>query len=177
MQRIRGWHGPARKVPTHLDPIRAVLRLLGPATHKDVAGYIDSPVSDVKKNWPADAVPVDVDGGERWLLEEDLPALESASVDPKKVLFLAPYDLFLQARDRELLVSDKTRRKELWVVLGRSGAITHGNEIVGTWRPRASGGKLRLAVQRWTRVDDRLLAEQAERLATFRGVSFAGFVD
>ncbi len=72
---------------------------------------------------------------------------------------------------------DKTRRKQLWVVLGRPGAITRGSEIVGTWRPRASGGKLRLAVERWADVNDRLLVEQAERLASFRGVSFAGFVD
>ncbi len=142
VQRIKGWRGSA-DVPTDLDPIRGVLRFLGPATHKDVAGYIDSPVSDVKENWPADATPVEVDGGKRWLLEGDRSALESASVDAKQVLLLAPHDLFLQARDRDLLVPDKTRRKQLWVVLGRPGAITRGNEIVGTWRPRASGGKLR----------------------------------
>ena len=62
-------------------------------------------------------------------------------------------------------------------MLGRPGAITRGGEIVGTWRPRATGGKLRLVVQRWADVDDRRLAEQAERMATFRGVTFAGFVD
>jgi hypothetical protein len=177
VQRIKGWRGPARKVPTHLDPIRAVLRFLGPATQKNVADYIDSPISDVKENWPADAVPVEVDGGERWLLAEDRRALESASVDVKQVLFLGPHDLFLQARDRDLLVPDKTRRKQLWVVLGRPGAITRGHEIVGTWRPRASGGRLRLTAERWADVDDRQLAEQAERLAAFRGVTFAGFVD
>jgi hypothetical protein len=176
LQRIKGWRGPARTVPDALDPIRGVLRFLGPTTHQDVAGYIDAPVSDVKAHWPADAVPVEVNGSKRWLLDEDKAALETASVDREQVLLLAPHDLFLQARDRELLAPDKVRRKQLWVVLGRPGAITGGNEIVGTWRPRASGGKLRLAVERWADVDDRLLAEQAERLAEFRGVSFAGFV-
>ena len=49
-----------------------------------------------------------------------------------------------------------------------------GHEVVGTWRPRASGARLRLQVEAWGDVPD--LTEQAERLAAFRGVAFAGFV-
>ncbi len=66
-------------------------------------------------------------------------------------------------------------RKELWRTLGRPGAVLSGHEIVGTWRPRAAGSKLRLAVDAWGTLPD--LTEQAERLAAFRGVEFAGFVD
>ena len=88
---------------------------------------------------------------------------------------LGPFDLFLQGRDRELLVPDAARRKDLWRMLGRPGAVLSGHEIVGTWRPRASGSKLRLAVDAWGAVPD--LSEQAERLAEFRGAEFAGFVD
>ena len=32
LRRIPGWRGPAARVPAHLDPVRAVLHLLGPAT-------------------------------------------------------------------------------------------------------------------------------------------------
>ena len=63
----------------------------------------------------------------------------------------------------------------LWRALGRPGAILVGHEVRGTWRPRAAGRTLRLAVTPWDRLPD--LTEQAERLAAFRGVRFGGFVE
>ncbi len=90
---------------------------------------------------------------------------------------LGPFDLFLQARDRPLLVDDPTRNKALWPVLGRPGAILDGGEISGIWRPRKSGKKLTVLVELWTRDSARLrdaIAKQAERLAAFRGIQLAG---
>ena len=91
------------------------------------------------------------------------------------VRLLGPFDLFLQSRDRELVVPDEADRKDLWRTLGRPGGVLVGHEVLGTWRPRASGKKLRLAVNAWAPLPD--LTEQAERLAAFRGVTFDGFVD
>ena len=176
LQRIEGWSRPAKRVPDSLDVVRAYLHLLGPATPKIVAAYVDAPVKEVKDRWPADAVEVEVDGEPRWILAADLPALESGS-EAADVLLLSPFDLILQARDRELLVPDDDNRRELWVVLGRPGAILRGGEIVGTWRPRAAGKKLSLQVNTWRRVSSGKVAEQAERLAAHRGVAFSGLVE
>jgi hypothetical protein len=48
--------------------------------------------------------------------------------------------------------------------------------VIGSWRPRSSGKKLRIAVTIWSggRVPE-AVAEQAERLAEFRGQTFDGF--
>ena len=80
-----------------------------------------------------------------------------------------------QARDRELVVPEQAHRKDLWRTIGRPGGVLVGEEVLGTWRPRAYGKKLRLAVNAWHPLPD--LTEQAERLAAFRGVTFDGFVD
>jgi hypothetical protein len=176
LQRIPSWTGPAAAAPPELDVVRSYLHLLGPATPKLVAGYLDAPVQDVKARWPEDAVEVVVDGQTRWVLAEDRAILESPDADPAAVRLLPPFDLFLQARDRDLLLPDATRRKQLWVVLGRPGAVLMGSEIVGTWRPRSSGGKLRLLADTWSPVPEAAVAEQAERLAAYRGVGFAGLV-
>ena len=72
LERITGWRGPAKRLDPALDPVRAVLRLLGPATPKQVAEYVDAPVKDVKARWPDDVVPVMVEGEERSILEADL---------------------------------------------------------------------------------------------------------
>ncbi len=174
LERIRGWRGPAAKVPPRLDPIRAVLHHLGPLTPKQVAAYIDAPVKDVSAHWPDDSVDVEVGGETRSALADDVDALSSPP-ESDVVQLLGPFDPFLQLRDRELLVPDDARRKDVWRTLGRPGSVLVGHEIHGTWRPRMSGGKLRLAIDAWTSLPD--LDEQAEALASYRGVTFAGFVD
>lgn len=177
LRRIPRWRGAARRTPKRLEVIRAYLHLLGPATPPQVAGYLDAPAAEVKARWPNDARAVEVDGEQRWCLNDDLGTLQATGGMPGTVRLLGPHDLFLQARDRELLVPDPELRKRLWPVLGRPGAVVVGGEIVGSWRPRASGGRLKLAVHLQTPVTRSILTNQAERLAAHRGVQFAGFTD
>jgi hypothetical protein len=160
---------PAETVPPHLDVVRGYLRLLGPATPKLVAGYLDAPVKDVQARWPDDAVEVTVDGERRWLLAEDADRV--GDVPPATgVLLLGPFDLFLQARDRPLLVDDPVRAKALWPVLGRPGAVLADGEVAGTWRPRKAGSTLTVTVELWQPVPREAVTAAAERLAAFRGV-------
>jgi hypothetical protein len=175
LERIPGWRGPASAVDPSLDPIRAVLRLLGPATPQQVAAYLDAPVRDVRNHWPADVEPVLVAGEQRSILSDDA-ALLASPPDPAGVVhLLGPFDLFLQGRDRDLVVPEERQRKELWRVIGRPGAVLVGREVLGSWRPRTSGRKLRLVVDAWGPLPD--LTAPAERLAAFRGVTFDGFAE
>jgi hypothetical protein len=157
------------------DLIRAYLRLLGPATPKHVADYLDAPVKDVKARWPEDVIEVMVGGVACSLLAADEAALESA--DAPATRLLGPFDLFLQAKDRATLVPSRAHAKELWPVLGRPGAVLVDGELVGTWRPRKSGKTLKVAVQPWQKLSAttrKNIVEQAERLAAYRTVSLAG---
>lgn len=177
LRRIEGWDGAADSPPGHLDPIRAVLHLLGPATPKLVAEFLDAPVRTVRRCWPDDTVEVVVDGEPREVLAEDHDALRDAPA-AVGVRLLGAFDPWLQARDRELLVADAGRRKDLWRTLGRPGGVLVGHEVVGTWRPRSSGEELRLHVDLWD-LDEHPpgLDDEAERLAAHRGQRFAGYTD
>ncbi|NES16633.1 MULTISPECIES: winged helix DNA-binding domain-containing protein [Micromonospora] len=157
------------------DLIRAYLRLLGPATPKHVADYLDAPVKEVRARWPEDVVEVTVDGERRSLLAADEPALESA--DGTATCLLGPFDLFLQAKDRATLVPDAAHAKELWPVLGRPGAVLIDGALVGTWRARKSGNRMTVTVQPWQRLSEhrrKAVVDQAERLAAYRAVVLAG---
>lgn len=179
LRRLPRWRGLARRAPDHLDPIRAVLHLLGPTTPKSVAGFLDTAVREVKARWPEDIVDVMVEGVGASILASDVDALMDADVepDPDAVRLLGNYDLFLQTRDRDLLVADADRRKALWPVLGRPGAVLIGHDIGGLWRPRTSGPRLRIEVEPWSRWSNavmRAVEDQAERLADFRDLEFSG---
>lgn len=163
---------PADAVPPQLDVVRGYLRLHGPATPAQVAAYLDSPVREVQAHWPEDAEPVQVEGSSRWMLPGGPPD------DPVRTTrLLAPFDPFLQTRDRELLIPDAARRKELWPTLGRPGALLVDGELAGTWRPRAAGKKLTVRLSPWrdlTSIERAAVDDQAEQLAATRDVSPGG---
>lgn len=174
LRRIPGFERAGEAEP-RFDLVRDYLRFLGPATHKQVAEFIDSPVKEVKAHWPEDAIEVEVDGERRWILEGDLAALEDASASGTRLL--GPYDLFLQGRDRATILPDTARHKALWPVLGRPGAVVVDGEVAGVWRPRKSGKRFRVAVEPWrelSEVERAAVGEQAERLARFRGIDLTG---
>lgn len=162
---------PSSDVPARLDIVRAYLRLLGPATPRQVAGYLDAPLKDVQVRWPEDVVEVSVEGEARWVLAEDEARLGDGVAETTRLL--GPYDLYLQAKDRGLLVDDPAHAKALWPVLGRPGAVLVDGEIAGTWRARKSGRKVSLTVDLWSGAPPGEVEEQAGRLAAFRGLQLA----
>ncbi len=164
----------AAAAAARFDPVRAYLRLLGPATPKHVADYLDAPVKDVKTRWPSDAVEVSVDGKPRWVLSDDAEHLGLEAAGGTRLL--GPFDLFLQARDRTFLVDDPRRAKALWPVLGRPGAVLSAGEIVGIWRPRRAGRRFTVQIELWTPGSAALreaVTDQAERLAAYRQVKLS----
>ncbi len=171
---------PGARVPDGVDGaalrrlIVAYLTLLGPAGPGDVAGYLDARRADIAQVWPEhELVEVKVDGRAAWLPEGRLKALKSAPA-PDVVRLLGPFDPYLQARDRELIVPNKALYKLLWPVLGRPGALFVDGEVAGTWRPKTSGKKLTLTVEAfaplpppvWTAIE-----AEAERVAATRGAA------
>jgi len=174
LQPRRGARAPKR---TDLDALRALvlgyLRLLGPATPVEVAGYLGARRPDLMAAWPDDLIEVRLEGRRAWLPAGSADAL-TVPRDPDVVRLLGAFDPFLQARDRDLIVPDNALQKALWPVLGRPGALFVDGEVVGTWRTRASGKKLTVEVDAvaplppstWRAVD-----AEADRLGQVRGAS------
>ena len=195
LHRIKGLKPPMYRslgdaAEPRFDVVRNYLRFYGPARIRDAAEFLDAPQSEVEAAWPDDAVEVGVKGEavstarrqRRFILAEDAETLTGEGVGKAVTLrLLGPYDPYLQLRDRAVLVPDEARRKALWPVIGRPGAVVgHGGDLLALWRPRTSGQRLRLAVEPWTRFTKPVrtaLEEQAERLAVHRGVTLAGITD
>lgn len=170
------------------DVLRNHLRFYGPARPADVANFLDASAKDVKAHWPVDVVEVTLAGepstgrpAPRSLLAEDADDLTTpGEAGPRAVRLIGSYDPYVQLRDRALLVADEARRKDLWRVLGRPGAIVADGEVIGTWRPRTAAGRLTVAIDPWGRLaarDRTLVEEQSERLAAHRGVVLAGVTE
>jgi len=173
---IGDWPGLPARAQGVDELIRTYLRFLGPAGPAEVAAFLGSTQSELRRVWPDGLAEVEVDGRPAWLPEPLLDALAGAE-NPRLVRLLPPSDPYLQARDRGLLLPDRAAQKALWVSLGGPGAVLVDGEIAGVWRPRTSGRTLRITISPFGELfsDDRAAIEdEAQRVAAVRG---AGRVD
>src|SRR5262249_27514634 len=118
---------------------------LGPAGPGEFAGYLEARRADLAAAWPEGLAEVSVDGGRAWLPEPQLELLRGAP-PPDVVRLLGPFDPYLQARDRDLIVPDKALHKVLWPVLGRPGALFVDGEVAGVWRTKSAGKRLTINI-------------------------------
>jgi Winged helix DNA-binding domain len=120
--------------------ITTYLRFLGPAGPAEVAKYLGGSATEMKRVWPAGLAEIKVDGRKRWLPESEVDVLLKAKA-AAGVRLIPGMDPLLQARDRELLVPERERQKEVWRVIGNPGALLVDGEIAGVWRAKMAGRK------------------------------------
>lgn len=119
------------------EPILSYLRLHGPATPSEAAGYLGTTAAAIRPWWPDDLVEVRVDGKRAWITPDRADLLRRPPSVRDVVRLLPPYDPYLQARDRNLLEPDRERQKAIWRILGNPGVVLAGGEVVGSWRAKA----------------------------------------
>ncbi|MET8462116.1 winged helix DNA-binding domain-containing protein [Micromonospora zamorensis] len=154
--------------------VTTYLRLLGPATPADAAGFLGSSTTELRRAWPTGLVEVRVDGRPAWLPADAVEALTNAP-PPRLVRLLPPGDPFLAGRDRDLLVPEREHQKQLWRAIGNPGALLVDGEVTGTWRARQAGKKrLELTVTPWSPLSARVRRDvdaEAATVAAARGVT------
>jgi Winged helix DNA-binding domain len=155
--------------------IRAYLTFLGPATESEVASFLGTNRPLIEPAWPDGLSEVSIEGKRAWLPRARLASLKKARPEPM-VRLLPPYDPYLQARDRGLLLEDKSQQKSLWRgLLGAPGAVFIDGEITGVWRSKTAGKKRLMvtvdAFRSMTKRGEKALESEAEIVASARGAS------
>ncbi|TME26097.1 MAG: winged helix DNA-binding domain-containing protein [Chloroflexi bacterium] len=136
-----------------LELARRYLHVFGPTTAEAFAQWagIGSKggvaAFDALRKW---LTPVRTPVGDSWILTNDEPMFRAAPAPAASARLLPSGDAYflLQARDRELLIPDASRRSRLWTSRVWPGGVLVDGEIVGTWR-RALGI---VTVQSWRRL-------------------------
>ena len=88
---------------------------------------------------------MELDGKRRWVLAEDLNLL-SQGEEGERLLLLGSHDPYLDLRDRELILPDKTRQRQVWKTVGNPGAVLLGGRVIGFWSVRTRGENLDVSV-------------------------------
>jgi hypothetical protein len=149
------------------------LHCYAPTTSGDFAVWAGITAADAKARWEAisDAVvPVKVDK-RAYVLEDDLDALERAT-PTRGVRLVPPKDVYMQARDRGVLLPDKAQRTAVFTVLGGPGLVLVDGEPAASWRGSTKGKRYELTVEplRALKPKERAAVDdEAQRVAHVRG--------
>lgn len=145
------WEGARRPAvwtvpPPDLDPrearlelARRYLRVYGPATPGSFAQWAGTGPRSAAAAFGAlgeELTPAATPIGEAWIRAEDEADYRAspAPAAPARLLPSGDPYFLLQGSDRDLLVPDASRRRELWTPRVWPGALLVGGEIAGTWR-------------------------------------------
>lgn len=170
------WLG--RSLPNHPDGagelVRRFLRCYGPTQVSDFQSWLGCSPRQAKRLWGGiedELEPVELEGKRRWVLAEDLNLL-SQGEEGEQLLLLGSHDPYLDLRDRELILPDKARQRQVWKTVGNPGAVLLWGRVIGLWTVRTRGDKLDAAVTLFEPLSPAQrsrLEELAQGYAAFRG--------
>ena len=107
------------------------------------------------------------------MLTRDIPELLSAE-EGDRLLLIGPHDPYLDLRDREIVLEDTVRQRQVFRTVANPGAILRGGRIIGIWSAKSEKRKIRFSLRLWDgagEVTRRELNRQAEEYAAFRGLT------
>ena len=137
-----------------LELARRYLHVFGPTTAEAFAEWAGIAPARGRATFDALAgslTPVGTPVGDAWILAEDEEAFRTSvggEVAPARLLPSGDAHFLLQGADRELLVPDPGRRRQLWTPRVWPGAVLVKGEVAGTWR-RAGAV---VTIQSWRRL-------------------------
>ena len=158
--------------------VRRFLGFYGPAEPGDFADWAGLARSHADRLWDevaGDLSEIRVGKGRRWLLSEDIGALESPPT-AEGIRLLPPGDPYLQKPNRPLLAPDPALRKRLFRPVASPGAVLRAGRLTGLWRVRAKGGTAEFTIETLGRLPRGDLEEEARRVAELRGAAEAAVV-
>ena len=122
-----------------LELARRYLHIYGPATADAFGWWSGIGTRHAAAAFEAiskSLTPVHTPVGDAWILTRDEPAFRAATRRAAQARLLPSGDSYLlfQGLDRELLVPDAGRRRELWTPRVWPGGVLVGGGVAGTWR-------------------------------------------
>ena len=122
-----------------LELARRYLHIFGPATPATFARWAGIGLADGRAAFDRlvrSLTPVRTPIDDAWILTGDEPMFRAPGrpAAPARVLPSGDAYYLLQGADRELLVPDPGRRRELWTPRVWPGAVLVEGDVVGTWR-------------------------------------------
>ncbi|MGH8776159.1 MAG: winged helix DNA-binding domain-containing protein [Jiangellaceae bacterium] len=146
-------HRPDRD-RSRAEIVRRFLHLAGPVKSAHLASWLGRTPAGAWRWWGLledEVTEIAVDRRSGWIRSEDLDELTSAP-EPPELRLLGPYDPVTALGDREVLVPDAARRRDVWKAVSNPGVVLVDGDIGGVWRQKTSGNRLTITIRPFDRL-------------------------
>jgi hypothetical protein len=157
---------------------RRFLDAYAPATPADLAAWAGAAGTVAERAFrplAGELTEVTVDGRPGHVRREHLDLLRDPPAPPA-LLMVPPYDPFLAAPRRELLVPDTAVSRRVWRSSANPGVVLRAGTLVALWRSQKKGARLAVTIEPLTRLtakDRAAIEAQSGRFAPWRGCTAA----
>ena len=133
------WLAPARAPSSSAGAwlLRRYLRSYGPAAVQDVAAWSGMGLRELRsvaEGLGEELVALETEGGQGWILREDVRALENTKLAPPCVNLLPNFDTFLLGHRSKEAVVDPRHYKKVYRPAGWiSPSVLEDGRVAGTW--------------------------------------------
>jgi len=93
--------------------------------------------------------PVSLSGKQLYILSDDKELLLSPPQPERKVHLFGGHDPYLGLQDRDVILDDRARQKQIWQTVSNPGAVLWQGKIAGMWKSRKKGKGLEIEVTLW----------------------------
>lgn len=153
--------------------VRKFLHFYGPSAPAALAFWLGCSPQQAARLWKtveAEMQPVQVGKSKRYMLAEDLPLL-CGDAPPLGMRMLGAHDPYLDLRDQEVVLENKTLQRRVWRTVANPGAILEDGRIVGIWKAKTAGSRLEIRAELWEQLPASRICQiqdWAERYSGFR---------
>lgn len=132
--------------------VRKYLHCYGPASIGGFADWLGCFFAQAKRIWQtvADEMePVNLSGKHLYILSGDKELLLSPPQPEREVHLLGGHDPYLGLQDRDVILDNKARQKQIWQTVSNPGAVLWQGRIAGMWKSKKRGKGLEIEVTLW----------------------------
>ena len=132
--------------------VRKYLHCYGPASIGGFADWLGCSFAQAKRIWQTvtdEMEPVNLFGKELYILSDDKELLLSPPQPERKVHLLGGHDPYLGLQDRDVILDNKARQKQIWKTVSNPGTVLWQGRIAGMWKSKKRGKGLEIEVTLW----------------------------
>lgn len=153
--------------------MRKFLHFYGPSTPAALTSWLGCSPQQAARLWKTaedEMQAVQVGKAKRYMLAEDMPLL-CGDAPPSGLRLLGAHDPYLDLRDREVILENKTLQRRVWRTVANPGAILEDGRVVGIWKSKTAGNRLEIRAELWEPLAEGRVCQirdWAESYAAFR---------
>jgi len=132
--------------------VRKYLHCYGPASIKGFTDWLGCSSTQAERMWQTaidEIEPVSLSGKVYYILSEDKELLLSPPQSERKVHLLGGHDPYLGLQDRDVILENKARQRQVWQTVSNPGAVLWQGKISGIWKSKKKGKELEIEVELW----------------------------